>query len=468
MKNFYLLLVMICSICAFTACSDDKDDPTPTCPVTGYSVPATAVAGSTISIPGTGYVAGAQIILKNSQNLETLASNIEVSATAIGMTIPSSLAAGSYKVILRQSGDWELGTITVEAAGPIEDLNIPEYGAAGEKITIQGKGFNENTKIYLESDELTADELVISDVTASGLTFTIPAILPGGSYRVMLDQGDGIKLGLITITEKTTPCVVSRIVKIQEWGNDSTIFNYTNGKISSIDFKFDEKRYEIDYQSENSIVVTYTPIYDYEFPKTWEYTLENGRVTTAIIKTQEAAYDDQDNELPPVNKTYEYTYEYTPENYLAQINQMPDNSGYDTLFFSYNNGQIQELTRSSSSPVMEPDPDEEITPASVLSTQEIDTYRETYTFSYAKTINNTAAFDVMSVILYNKIVGNDDERLVRMLGIGGKFPTQLPTSYDSYGEHEINYTTLNGYVTKIVFPDVEYPEATETYRIEYQ
>lgn len=461
MKNFYLLLVMLSTICAFTACSDDEGEDTHTCPVTGYSVPGTITAGNTLTITGTGYVAAAKIILQNAQKQETQTENLQLVANGITVTIPASLAAGSYKVILRQAGDWELGSITVEATGPIQDVVIPENATAGDKITIEGKGFAENTKIYLESDEFTADEIIVSDITATGLSITIPAIMPGGSYRVMLDQGDGIKLGIITISEKSTPAVISRIIK-ESFTNDSIIFNYTGEQISSINFiSFENKTYNIEYTAGNTIVVNYIPSEDdFSSPLNYEYTLTDGKVATSSLKTTETQYNEEEETEVGIDVTYKYSYEYTSEDYLLHINQEAnDNFGYDTLNFKYDNGKILNLAIITTSPIKE----EEI---SALNTKATDSFTLEYPFSYEKEINNTPAFDAMSIIMY-QIGGRENEYLIRFLGIGGKYPTQLPTSYNSYGEHEINYTIVNGYITKITFPAQE-AEETVTYRIEYQ
>lgn len=462
MKKIYFLLVMLSTICAFTACSDDDGDDAPTCPVTGYSVPETINAGNTLTITGTGYIASAKIILQNAQNKETQAENLQLVVNGITVTIPSSLAAGSYKVILRQAGDWELGKITVEAAGPIQDLIIPGSATAGDKITIAGIGFPENTNIYLESDDFTTDEVIVSDITATGLSITIPAIMPAGSYQVMLDQEDGIKLGMITISEKATPAVISRIIKIQEYGNDSIIFNYTNGKISSINFiTYENKIYDIEYKADNSVEVTYVPSEDASgAPLTYNYILTDGRVTTSSLKTKEYDYDYDTGEETETDKTYSYSYEYNSGNYLLQINQTPDNDfGYDTLTFNYEQGKIQKFVITTTSPLKE-----EATAA--LDTKAVESFTLEYPFTYAKEINNTKGFDVMSVIMW-QIGGRENEYLTRFLGIGGKYPAQLPTSYFQYGDKEINYTIVNGYITKIVFPE-EYVEDTVTYRLEYQ
>lgn len=462
MKKIYLLLVMLSTICAFIACSDDDGDDTPTCPVTGYSVPGTITAGDLLTIPGTGYVASAKIILQNAKNEETPADNLQLVTNGIAVTIPASLAAGSYKVILRQAGDWELGSITVEAAGPIQGLVIPENATAGEKITIEGKGFAADTKIYLESDEFTSDQVIVSDITATGLSITLPAIMPGGSYRVMLDQEDGIKLGIITISEKPAPAVISRIIKEQSFGNDSIVFNYTGGKIASINFiGYENKMYNIDYIAGNTITVDYIPAEDDFSPSlAYEYTLTDGKVTTSSLKTTEMQYDDDGNETEEIDVIYKYSYEYNSENSLLQINQEPANDfGYDTLHFNYDNGKIQKLVIITSSPIKEE-------AASASNTKATESFTLEYPFTYTKEIDNTPAFDVMSVIMY-QIGGRENEYLLRFLGIGGKYPTQLPTSYFQYGDHEITYNVVNGYITKITFP-AEYAEDTVTYRIEYQ
>ncbi len=56
-------MLMICSICAFTACSDD-DDPTPQNPVSNVRIPATAEIGTEIIVSGTGFASTAQFTFK--------------------------------------------------------------------------------------------------------------------------------------------------------------------------------------------------------------------------------------------------------------------------------------------------------------------------------------------------------------------------------------------------------------------
>ena len=50
MKKIRIMMLMICSICAFTACSDD-DDPTPQNPVSNVRIPATAESVRKLSYP---------------------------------------------------------------------------------------------------------------------------------------------------------------------------------------------------------------------------------------------------------------------------------------------------------------------------------------------------------------------------------------------------------------------------------
>lgn len=459
MKKIYLLLLLCCSALAFTACSDDeKDDPTPVCPVTGYTLPTTAVAaGSTLTIPGTGFTAAAKIILRNSANQDTPATDLQpTEGGGITVRIPATLAAGVYTVILQQGGDWELGSITLIAAGPIKDLDIPATATAGESITIGGKGFDENTVLYLESDELTANELVISDITANGLSLKIPAILPDGTYRVMLDSGDGIRLGEITIAAKSTPARISRIIKEESFGGDTTTFQYTGGQLSSFrNFsEYTDITYTIERPSATSITLSVQDSYS-EHPVVHTYTLDAaGKVTKEEILRKEQDYPDDwtpDMEDPGfVDKTSEFTYGYGAGDYLERISETLPDGEMNDLSFVYENGKITETTQSYI-----------YTPGEAP-----DDY--TITLNHAKEIGNTPGFDVMSIVMYI-VNSSQQEYFVRLLGICGTHPTHLPTSFTTeWATREITYTAVNGYITKIVFPDPDDAEFTKTYRLEYE
>ena len=147
MKKIRIMMLMICSICAFTACSDD-DDPTPQNPVSNVRIPATAEIGTEIIVSGTGFASTAQFTFKGTASSADV-SQLTIVSTGVTMTVPMSLTPGQYTLVLKQDGEWELGSIELTAASlPIIGLEIPEAGFTGQIINIGGNGYNETSKVY--------------------------------------------------------------------------------------------------------------------------------------------------------------------------------------------------------------------------------------------------------------------------------------------------------------------------------
>lgn len=113
MKNVYLfLMMMMCTVCAFTGCSDEEDD-APVCPVTGVVLPKQAQkAGSEFQIAGNGFSSTCEIYLRAKQDVK--AEVTERLASTLKVMIPVTLTSGEYDVVLKQEGEWTIGKITVE------------------------------------------------------------------------------------------------------------------------------------------------------------------------------------------------------------------------------------------------------------------------------------------------------------------------------------------------------------------
>ena len=84
------MLLMVCSACAFTACSDNDDEPTP--PVAPpATLPETFTAGEEVTVNGK------ELILKNSADA-TKTLDIEgaaFTATSVTFTVPADAEAGN-------------------------------------------------------------------------------------------------------------------------------------------------------------------------------------------------------------------------------------------------------------------------------------------------------------------------------------------------------------------------------------
>ncbi len=226
MKKIWLMLLMVCAVCVFSACSDDDDEgPASQNPVTDVSVPATAEIGSEITVTGTGFATNAKLYFKNSVDEKTDVTKADFTASGATLTIPMSLTAGEYRLYLVQNGEWELGKITLTAASlPVIGLEVPAEGWIGKKLTIGGSGFNSTAKMYLENAEGERTELTTPDIT-SGFVAKIPATVQADSYKLILvqDGGEWILEGAFKVVEAP---VIKRLVGVRNVSS-MTITDYS-------------------------------------------------------------------------------------------------------------------------------------------------------------------------------------------------------------------------------------------------
>ncbi len=264
MKKIWIMMLAICSICAFTACSDDDDNSVPQNPASNVRVPATAEIGTEIIVTGTGFSSTAQFVFKGTESSAEVTQQTIVS-TGVTMTVPMSLTPGQYTLVLKQDGEWELGTIELTAAAlPVIGLEVPAAGFIGQPMNIGGNGYNETSKVYLVSANGDRTEATVTGYQ-NGLTCTLPASLLPGTYQLILAQNGGEW----TLTEELEVAKMKRLTKI-DWVNDfSQIMqgyieerayeiSYANNKPQS--FKYNYNGYVLDYdvQVNNEQVVLST------------------------------------------------------------------------------------------------------------------------------------------------------------------------------------------------------------------
>lgn len=73
--------------------------------------PSTAEIGGFYTVTGKGFEASAQLFLRNASGTETAAADQTVTAAGIECTVPSTLTAGVYTVVVKQNGSWDLGPV---------------------------------------------------------------------------------------------------------------------------------------------------------------------------------------------------------------------------------------------------------------------------------------------------------------------------------------------------------------------
>lgn len=182
MKKLISMMLMLCAIITFSACSSDDDGPSN--PVSNQVVPSSAKIGSEVTVQGNGFASGQTIYLLPEQGAEVNA-NAKMTSNGATFTIPYTMTPGKVNVVLKVANDsFTLGSMNLLAAdNPISTLSLPADMAIGQEVTIAGIGFAQGDKIVV------GDKTIDATVTTDGVKFTVPADLTEGEYAVSLVRG---------------------------------------------------------------------------------------------------------------------------------------------------------------------------------------------------------------------------------------------------------------------------------------
>lgn len=183
MKKLISMMLMLCAIITFSACSSDDDGPSN--PVSNQVVPSSAKIGSEVTVQGNGFASGQTIYLQPEQGAEVNA-NAKMTSNGATFTIPYTMTPGKVNVVLKVANDsFTLGSMNLLAAdNPISTLSLPADMAIGQEVTIAGIGFAQGDKIVV------GDKTIDATVTTDGVKFTVPADLTEGEYAVSLVRGN--------------------------------------------------------------------------------------------------------------------------------------------------------------------------------------------------------------------------------------------------------------------------------------
>lgn len=183
MKKLISMMLMLCAIITFSACSSDDDGPSN--PVSNQVVPSSAKIGSEVTVQGNGFASGQTIYLQPEQGAEVNA-NAKMTSNGATFTIPYTMTPGKVNVVLKVANDsFTLGSMNLLAAdNPISTLSLPAEMAIGQEVTIAGIGFAQGDKIVV------GDKTIDATIAADGVKFTVPADLAEGEYAVSLVRGN--------------------------------------------------------------------------------------------------------------------------------------------------------------------------------------------------------------------------------------------------------------------------------------
>lgn len=182
MKKLISMMLMLCAIITFSACSSDDDGPSN--PVSNANVPTSAKIGAEVTIQGNGFASGQTLYLQPEQGTE-VNTNAKMTSNGATFTIPYTLTPGKVNVVLKVANDsFTLGSMNLLAAdNPISTLSLPAEMGLGQEVTLAGIGFAQGDKIVV------GDKTIDATVTADGVKFTVPADLAEGEYAVSLVRG---------------------------------------------------------------------------------------------------------------------------------------------------------------------------------------------------------------------------------------------------------------------------------------
>lgn len=182
MKKLISMMLMLCAIITFSACSSDDDGPSN--PVSNAVVPTSAKIGAEVTVQGSGFASGQTLYLQPEQGAE-VNTNAKMTSNGATFTIPYTLIPGKVNVVLKVANDsFTLGSMNLLAAdNPISTMSLPSEMGLGQEVTIAGIGFVQGDKIVV------GDKTIDATVTADGVKFTVPADLAEGEYAVSLVRG---------------------------------------------------------------------------------------------------------------------------------------------------------------------------------------------------------------------------------------------------------------------------------------
>lgn len=332
MKKLISMMLMLCAIITFSACSSDDDGPSN--PVSNQVVPSSAKIGSEVTVQGNGFASGQTIYLQPEQGAEVNA-NAKMTSNGATFTIPYTMTPGKVNVVLKVANDsFTLGSMNLHAAdNPISTLSLPADMAIGQEVTIAGIGFAQGDKIVV------GDKTIDATVTTDGVKFTVPADLAEGEYAVSLVRGNSTwELGKvyayqqrqvesITITDNAMLTMYAPMLGLEE-GKLILNFAYNeDGSLKAI--------------SSNGAVE-------------WAFEYSGKTITTKNLYDQPIAYtiDDQGRIISSTGydmygDAVAYTWNYDANGYLVSVkkNGAADNDDAN-LLNTYTDGNLSAYTMS--------------------------------------------------------------------------------------------------------------------------
>ena len=446
MKHIYSILLILCCICASTACSENDTEKGPAkLPVTDIKIPATVKPGEALTIQGKGFTKESRVLLQSVKPLPM--EQTAVNNSNLTISIPEDFETGVYFIFLQQTIHvWEIGRINVitNKTSPVSKIVVPTEAIAGNLITVEGEGFAANCKLTLVglTDE---QELEIVHRTDNSLNLRLPVMLKTNDYTLLLRQGEQWELGTIRINTKNTPARLAQIIHVKEdfgmKSSDTTTFMYRNNILESLILSDKSSKQKYTYTYEEGMIT----VDEYSFSTPYPALDDPGSSNEEGYWKQSGsfAYTLTDNRV----SSHElwgtiYEWNYNQESYLTSLTH-----GDNSTVYNYQIGNLSSIAK-----------DERGT-------------KTDYTFIYTEGIaNDRPGIDMMAPLL-NLLNDNTAEYQAHLLNICGSISAFLPSEIkvkdkSTESTYNIAYRTINGYITKIIKTGLS--SAKETYEISYE
>lgn len=115
------------------------------------------------------------------------------------------------------------GPVDGPVDNPMDKCEVPAHVRAGGEGTVIWNGFKENAELYIDSEVLGEVQLTIKTITASGITFSVPATTPEGEYMMILIQDGRHELGKIKVLPMQMPITGLDVPENAQQGETVTI-----------------------------------------------------------------------------------------------------------------------------------------------------------------------------------------------------------------------------------------------------
>ncbi len=339
MKKLFSMMLMLCAIVTFTACSSENDEPQDTCPVSDVVVPTSAKIGSEVTVQGKGFTSSQKFYLSYPEfgAYPVELTDAKVSASGVTFTVPYTATEGktvSFTVSTDEK-DWKFGSMTILAAdSPVSAVSIPsQMPLLADAFIITGTGFAEGDVIGICEEEGKEVDYLDTKVVDGGVSVNTLTALEG-NVNVYLRRGNSEwKIGQ---TYSYFPRVISSITI-----SDNAFLSIYAGSLGldGNELKL-EMTYDADYAlqkvTSNSVLewdLTYsgnTVSFTGQFTgMPYTYTLdENKRI---VSSTSYGIYGDE----------VTYTWNYDTDGYLVSITSSEDET---ILESTYADGNLQAYT----------------------------------------------------------------------------------------------------------------------------